>query len=186
MGKSLRARVVITLGALTLVLGSAVVAISADTRPRGVIGYAVVDARGKFVGNVLDQFGGAGLNPSVMLRVGTTPVVVSVSRVAFGETYTTLFSPLLYESDNCSGQAFEGRGGMTNDPDALIPTVLLSGTRLFVVTGTPREIDGGSLLDELGQCQPWDYVQLASPIQELADLATEFQAPYSLRVMDQN
>jgi hypothetical protein len=184
MVKRPRARIFIPLAVLGLLLLSALAATGADNRPRGVAAAAVFDARGRLVGNVLQLNGGGGTSPVVMVKFGTTPVSLSVNRATFGESATTLLTPVIYESTNCSGQGFDGRGGMGLDPDALIPTVLLTQTKVFIPTGEPpRELTFRSIRLDTGECQSVDpAIGVGAPVVELGDLA-EFQAPFSLRTL---
>lgn len=175
-----RARVTVAIAVVAILSISAVVAISADTRPRGVASAAIFDARGKFVGTVIDQYVGSGA-PLVLVKLGATHVTLSVTKDVLWETTTTALTPVIYESTDCTGQGYDGRGGMGNAPEVLIPTVLLAAGKIFIPTGEVRDVVIRSIRNaDTADCVLAEGTQPAAPVAEIGDLS-EFRAPFTLR-----
>jgi hypothetical protein len=183
MFKQLDTRAIIPIAVSALLLISATVAFSADSRVRTVTQLSVVDARGRFVGTVLDPSS----TPTIVVRAGSIPVILTVLPNEFASGGNTTYSIIQYTGDDCTGETLAG-GGL--DPaNPLFPLILLNGQRLWQHTGPTqegliyrsyREVDGTTCV------QVGPTPDNASPVVELGDLRSEFQPPYRLSFGDRN
>ena len=106
-------RVLIPFAVLALLAASGAVALTADQHVRSVTDFVIYDSRGKIVGKVLSM-----PEPDralIAMKVDTRVLTFIAMRDGLIGTNATIGTPLLYETTDCSGQAFDA-----HNPDVLL------------------------------------------------------------------
>ena len=172
------ALVLVAGGSLTLIAGAG--GASAPPRVAGAEGLAVYDSRGKFVGEVL---GLNGPEPTIVLKVGRAIATFIADRERLRPTGNIFDSPLVYESTDCTGQAFSGTGSVLPESGGILgPALIMNGTKLYEITGEVAEIMVNSVLNQEGVfCEPITFSHTDVPLRELVDLGPIFRPPFSVR-----
>lgn len=175
----LSARALVTLvAALAVVAASALVAVGADTKAKPAA-WTAFDARGRMVGSVVGfQANGA----IVHLRVGSVPAVVLVFADHFeAPDQTTYYDALEFESADCTGAPL---GSVIGSPSDIAPITVLNGSKIYANVGYGRAVTLASYRAVDGV----SCIRFGAPVETveadlvlLTDLASDFQAPYSIR-----
>jgi hypothetical protein len=174
------AALAVAAGSLGLVAGAG--GAGTTLRVSGSEGLAVYDNRGKLVGDVFDL---NGVQPTVAVKVGQGQATFVANEDSLQPTGNTHGSPLLYESTDCTGQAFAGFGPGGLDPGSggiLGPPLVMNGTTLYVPNGDEQEITVNSALNQEGSfCEQITFSHTDRPLRELVDLGLVFRPPFSVR-----
>jgi hypothetical protein len=180
---SLRYRLIVPLALLLALTTSSLVVWSADQKVRPVREITVVDARGRIVGALYEP-----TIPTVVVRVGELPVALQASRHFLGPIGHTFGSDLSFESADCTGQTFGQNVFGSASPNDLFPIVAMNNTSLFRASGETRTVIVRSFIGFSDTPPPCVEVEPTPadlmPYALLADLASEFQPPFSLRFGD--
>lgn len=176
-----RARAIIPLAVLLLIVASSVVVWSAEQRVRPVTELALYDARGQLIGNVIDLNGPTQVN--VVVKVGQRLVGLEATRMTLREGLGTLGGTLLYASADCTGQPFEGHGdGLPGSFDgSFLAPVVINGTKLYEISGPLQTVQVNSTLHDTGICElnTPGFAFDGYPVAEIAQL--RFEPPFELR-----
>jgi hypothetical protein len=184
---SLPSRVLTPVAVLAVFTGLAAGAVSANLGApiTPVSQLAVHDARGRVVGIPFEL----GNDDAVIaVRVGDNLVGLYMRRdqPRFEQWGATIGSQLLFESTDCSGQAYDAHSPA--DLNQISTTswfslAVLNGQNLYSISGAPREITYRSGLNEIDgtTCEATVGTSEQTPVQFLVDLAGAFEPPFSLR-----
>jgi hypothetical protein len=177
-------RVLIPFAVLALLVASGAVGLTAEQHLRRVTGFAVYDARGKLVADVLNW-----PDPDrafVAMKINERLLTFVAMREGLLGANATIGTPLLYESADCSGQAFDA-----HNPDdlggyaswAFPDVVFTNGLSVYLADGAPRPMQTNSVRDEVtGVCQQLTIE--STPQQPVTPFAVlPFQAPFTLRAV---
>ena len=169
-----RVRALMIVVVVLLLSASAALALSSRVQPGKSL--AVHDASGRLVGQVVDLEGNGAV---VVVEIGELPVALRVNRSQFGPAGFTVSGGLYFESADCTGPGFLA---VFPDPDHLFPVVSLTGTRIYSLVGPEQTVQARSTLLPEDVCEQVEFDIGAQAANLLADLALEFQPPFSLRV----
>jgi hypothetical protein len=178
------ARVLVPITVVTLLIGFATGVLSANVQAPTITvvnQLALYDANGKRIGT---PYALGDTSASVAVKIGTYLVSLTFTREAFHESSSVVGTPLLFETTDCTGQAYDAHSAIDLvRPNLWFSVVVMNGQKLYSISGEPREINYQSMLNELDgtTCEANVGTNVQTPVQFLADLRSTFEAPFTIR-----
>jgi len=175
---TLRSRSLLLVAVVLIVSGSATaLAFGWQSGVRPVKTLSVHDANGRLVGQVLETRDGAAV-VAVQVGAGQAFLVLGRNQIEDIPVGNTIPQRVVFESEDCTGEPY---AEAFTDENNLFPVVIKTGSKLYSLSGSGQTVQVRSVLETDGLCGQLEFETFASPTEQLADLASEFQPPFTVR-----